>query len=157
LFDAGKLNKEQSFWFLPRPREELYDTLADPDEVHNLASDPAYGERLAELREALKRWEKSTDRYSGMAEAKMADAFWPGGQQPVTLAPLVSVNERNELLLQNKTADASILYRLDEGSWQLYTEPLDLAKDGSRIRAKSVRYGWAESHEVRYHHKRRQP
>lgn len=36
-----------------RPREELYDSEADPDEVHNLANDPKYAEILAEYRKQL--------------------------------------------------------------------------------------------------------
>lgn len=39
-----------------RPAEELFDVVADPYELNNLASDPARAEVLAELRDRLKRW-----------------------------------------------------------------------------------------------------
>ena len=39
-----------------RPAEELYDLQADPDEQHNLASDPRYKSQLKELRAELETW-----------------------------------------------------------------------------------------------------
>ena len=39
--------------FAKRPAEELYDVINDPDELNNLASDPVYAEKLAELRTKL--------------------------------------------------------------------------------------------------------
>ena len=46
--------------YLNRPREELYDLSADPDEVKNLAGDPAHAEVLAGLRKRLKEWQQAT-------------------------------------------------------------------------------------------------
>ena len=40
-----------------KPAEELYDLDNDPHEINNLASDPAYQEKLAELRRALIHWQ----------------------------------------------------------------------------------------------------
>ena len=55
LFDAGKLSPEQSyFWQVPKATEELYDLAIDPDEVHNVAKDPAYQSKLSELRKVLR-------------------------------------------------------------------------------------------------------
>lgn len=59
LFKAGKLNKEQSQFFEARPVEELYDLQNDPQELHNLATDPAHKKELKSLREALKKQVKS--------------------------------------------------------------------------------------------------
>ena len=42
-------------------REELYDLIFDPNEAHNLASDAAYAEVLAEMRARLDRWMRETD------------------------------------------------------------------------------------------------
>jgi len=47
--------------FLRRPREELYDLQADPDETRNLAGDPAHAETLAELRRQLRDWQQRTN------------------------------------------------------------------------------------------------
>jgi arylsulfatase A-like enzyme len=52
LFDAGMLNPEQSRFWRTKPPEELYDLNSDPDEVHNLADFPAYGQILVRLRKA---------------------------------------------------------------------------------------------------------
>jgi N-sulfoglucosamine sulfohydrolase len=43
-----------------RPQFELYDLSKDPDELHNLASDPANHDRLAELQEKLREFQKRT-------------------------------------------------------------------------------------------------
>jgi N-sulfoglucosamine sulfohydrolase len=62
LRDAGKLPPEQMSCFTrPRPAEELYDTEADPHELHNLASDPSHAETLATLRRELDAWQQATD------------------------------------------------------------------------------------------------
>ena len=151
LFEDGRLNKQQSFWFSPRPQEELYDTISDPDEVYNLAGDPAHGETLIRMRKALASWQESTEKYAGITEAELSDLFWPSGKQPITRPPTMSVSDRSRLLLHSNTQGASILYHLGEGSWQLYVKPLDV-KDGALITAKAVRYGWAESTETQHRH-----
>jgi len=54
---AGTLNPLQTLYFNPnRAPEELYDTQTDPWEVRNLAADPAYAAKLAELRAECDRW-----------------------------------------------------------------------------------------------------
>lgn len=55
LFEAGKLNEIQQQFFLPRAPESLYDLNKDPNEVHNLAGDPAYRTVLKELRFKLQQ------------------------------------------------------------------------------------------------------
>lgn len=53
LFDEGKLNKQQSFFFeTPRTPEELYDLTNDPHEVNNLAPSAKHQEILQKLRQA---------------------------------------------------------------------------------------------------------
>ncbi len=44
-----------------RPAEELYDIVNDPDEIHNLASEPAYEEQLKAMRDTLDSWIVRTD------------------------------------------------------------------------------------------------
>ncbi len=52
LYRAGKLNEVQSAFFRERPAEELFDLVADPDNVRNLAGDPAHRPTLERLRTA---------------------------------------------------------------------------------------------------------
>jgi N-sulfoglucosamine sulfohydrolase len=46
--------------YLHRPRLELYDLAADPDELTNLAADPKAAAVLGRLSEKLRTWQKST-------------------------------------------------------------------------------------------------
>src|SRR5262249_53613506 len=47
--------------FLHRPKEELYDLTADPNELKNLAADPAQAKLLDEMRTKLAAWRKQTN------------------------------------------------------------------------------------------------
>ncbi len=55
LHEAGQLNERQRQFWEPKPTEELYDLNSDPDEVQNLAADPASEAVLLRLRSALKQ------------------------------------------------------------------------------------------------------
>jgi arylsulfatase A-like enzyme len=62
LHAEGKLNATQALFMPPRkPEEELYDLLADPHEVNNLAGSPQHRGILRELREKLERWIEETN------------------------------------------------------------------------------------------------
>ncbi len=56
LFDAGRLNSEQSTFWKTKSSEELYDLTADPYQIHNLASDDAQRATLERLRAATSQW-----------------------------------------------------------------------------------------------------
>lgn len=62
LHAAGKLDAlQEKLLFSPtRPKEELYDLQADPQETKNLADDPAHADALAHLRAKLDNWIKYT-------------------------------------------------------------------------------------------------
>ncbi|MEI6675842.1 MAG: sulfatase-like hydrolase/transferase [Verrucomicrobiota bacterium] len=51
----GRLTPATTMFWGVKPTEELYDMLADPDSVHNLAADPAQRETLDTMRAALER------------------------------------------------------------------------------------------------------
>jgi N-sulfoglucosamine sulfohydrolase len=46
---------------MPRPREELYDLLFDPNESNNLAESPDHADLLAVMRQRLETWMQTTD------------------------------------------------------------------------------------------------
>jgi N-sulfoglucosamine sulfohydrolase len=59
--DAGRLSAAQSDVFItPRPHEELYDCLNDPDQLNNIASNPKYSQVLIDLRNVMQRWMSET-------------------------------------------------------------------------------------------------
>lgn len=61
LRDAQKLNAVQSVCFqAPRPEEELYDVVADPHELNNLAGKPEFKKIQQELRATLDQWQEET-------------------------------------------------------------------------------------------------
>ena len=65
---------EQSRSISPtKPKEELYDVEADPDEVHNLAGDPRYLAKLEELRGALSRWMEETNDLGAIPERELIE------------------------------------------------------------------------------------
>lgn len=46
--------------FVHRPRHEMYDMEKDPNELKNLADDPAHGDVLRDLQKRLKEWQTAT-------------------------------------------------------------------------------------------------
>ncbi len=62
LEEAGELTPDQAkFLANSRPEYELYDLSADPEELNNLAADPAYAAQLADLQGRLATWITQTD------------------------------------------------------------------------------------------------
>lgn len=77
LHDQGQLDAlQERLLFAPsRPKEELYDLQSDPDEIQNLADDPAHRSTLEELRGRLDRWiEETGDRSRRPESAAMYDS-----------------------------------------------------------------------------------
>jgi arylsulfatase A-like enzyme len=79
LFAAGQLNRAQSLILAEtRPREELYDTLADPFELNNLAGTAGgpgaseYSERLIRMRSVLSDWQSAT---GDLAQPESEDVY----------------------------------------------------------------------------------
>jgi uncharacterized sulfatase len=54
-----------------KPVEELYDTHADPSEIRNLAGDPAFSQRLDEMRHALSEWQNEIGDIGLIPEAEI--------------------------------------------------------------------------------------
>jgi len=132
----------QSRWFEGPGEEQLYDVVADPLELDNLATDPARDAELNRLRDELARWRERIGDWSDESEEAMVARFQPGGDAPVTATPLIALKDGQ--LHITAADDASIGYRIDEGPWLLYTVPLTVEANAS-IEARAIRYGWDES------------
>lgn len=153
LHDEGALQPPADWYYVAtKPVEELYDTLSDPFELENLASHPEHQERLARMRAAQERWVAETGDLGAIPEPEMAEMFWPGGVQPVTPPPSIepargALGGEVVVAIQSDVDGASIAYTLEAGDdvhWQLYTESITVAAPAT-LRARAVRYGWAES------------
>lgn len=53
MYNAGKLNADQSKFFEPMGVEELYDLKNDPNELNNLANDPKYKSLVKKMRSEM--------------------------------------------------------------------------------------------------------
>jgi hypothetical protein len=96
------------------------------------------------MKSALAKWRDAIVDYSDTSELTMAKAFWPNGEQPITQAPRISIDQSGTVRLVPAEVDDSMGYRINDAAWSVYNGPIVIAKN-SRIDAKSVRYGWAES------------
>ena len=165
-----ELDEAQSALFrYPRPVEELYDTAADPHEIHNLASDPRWRDELQRMRGALDGWLDEVGDMGRIPESEMVRNWYPDGRQPGT-APVVCVPVCPEspgiepapeggafagpmlVQLHCATQGASIAYTHDTGDrprWRLYTEPIRLSSGSHELRARAIRIGYRESREIR--------
>ena len=72
LHAQGALSGAPAAFFAPaKPREELYDTEADPEQVRNLAEEPKYRRELLRLRDALDAWIRNTNDLGALGEQEL--------------------------------------------------------------------------------------
>jgi arylsulfatase A-like enzyme len=162
-----KLTGPAALWMRTRrPAEELYDTLADPHQIHNLSTDPAHAATLARMRRELTGWMARIGDQGLINEPEMIQRMWPGGVQPETSQPYIvprrttetparpasmRVEGPTEVVIYVPTQGASIGYTTEDGpapAWRLYTGPI-LVDAPMTLRAKAIRYGYKESAETR--------
>ena len=167
---AGELDETQSLMFqYLRPVEELYNTEADPYEIHNLAAEPTYQPELKRMRDALDTWLREVGDMGQLSESEMVRQWYPDGEQPQTASPvcipicadspgiepaLDGGTFRAPVLIQIHcaTQGASIAYTFETGDrshWRLYIESLRLEPGKTQLRAKAIRIGYLESTEAR--------
>jgi N-sulfoglucosamine sulfohydrolase len=99
LMRGGELTGAPArFWSDSRPAEELYDVVADPEELINLADDPAHGQTLSGLRDALERWIERTDDRGRFDEIDVqatldsSRSWFRGRMQKRGLSPQINPN-----------------------------------------------------------------
>jgi N-sulfoglucosamine sulfohydrolase len=166
----NKLIGPQKAWMAyNRAPEELYDIKADPYQIHNLANDEKLKPVLEEMRKRHEEWTIQTGDMGHMNESEMINQMWPGGIQPVTDVPYFIINSPEDRASKNlreggsfslpmtlafycPTQGSSIVYTFEEKNnahWLLYSGPLHLNAGSYRIRVKAVRYGYADSEELK--------
>jgi arylsulfatase A-like enzyme len=156
LHDEGLLLPPADWYYREtKPLEELYDVVADPYELENLAGRPEHRVVLERMRAAHEDWVERTGDLGAVPEQDLAERFWPGGVQPRTPPPALrpaggSFAAPVEVAIEEPVAGASIAYTFEEGErphWLLYAEPIPIASTAT-LRVRAIRYGWAESEEV---------
>jgi arylsulfatase A-like enzyme len=140
---AGRLTPAQAQLFArERPEAELYDLQSDPEQLRNLARDPARSAEVARLAEALNLFAGAAPDYSVRSAQELADLFRPGGQTPMAMQPAGSL-QGGRWVLSTITPGAAILWRAKaDEPWRIYTGPISAA---GPLEAKAVRYGFRES------------
>jgi len=127
LNEKGQLNENQARWFAPnKPNEELYDTQSDPWEFKNLAGNPEFAEKLAELRKAHEDWITEYGDMGALNEMEMVRNWWGGKDEVPTTEPAQVIYESGKVSLSSATSSASIGYRKSKNeSWKVYVAPFD--------------------------------
>jgi uncharacterized sulfatase len=148
------LDRAQLLLFRPdKPAEELYDTVADPHEIHDLAASPEHVTVLRRMREALAAWARETADLGLVPEEELRERMRPGGEWLTALAPTIREQATAggvTLSLASATEGASIVYATSEGEaarFRLYTEPIALARP-ALLRARACRLGFRDSEEI---------
>ena len=78
----GRLTPEQAYLMAPnRPAEELYDVIADPYEVNNLAGSPDHQEILRHLRHELDTWIEESDDQGRFPESPSVYEYYEARSQ----------------------------------------------------------------------------
>jgi uncharacterized sulfatase len=147
LAAEGQLAGPQKIFFEPtKPVEELYDTQADPHEIHNLAGEAKHAATLSRLRAAHEAWRETTGDLGLIPEADLMELRRPRGEWSVTVAPEIAL-AGGQATITCQTDAASIAYRVGQppaGRWLLYYAPLAVAK-GQTIQARACRLGFKDS------------
>lgn len=131
VYRENGLTEAQAVMFADRrPVEELYDTEADPYEMHNLASDPEFAEHKVRLARELDGWLDEVGDMGKIDESVMVRNWYPDGERPRTARPVfIAIAENADgqepaayggayvgpavLQLHCATQGASIAYRVE--------------------------------------------
>ncbi|MEM6378696.1 MAG: chitobiase/beta-hexosaminidase C-terminal domain-containing protein, partial [Bacteroidota bacterium] len=154
LRDEGALNEAQAQWFrTSKPSEELFDCVADPHELNNLADDPAHLERLEAMGAEMDRWLAAIGDQPNLPEEELLNQLWNGqSTQPVTTNPVIS-KENDKVVLSCATEGASIGYKIigKDGTvpkgWAVYQKPLTIPT-GDKIQVQAHRIGFQKSETI---------
>lgn len=150
LREAGRLNAIQMRWFSVKPTEELYDTEADPYQLNNLAANPAYKNRLKELKAVFDKWMLETGDRHILPELELRNSMWGNNQEAPATAKPELVKVKGGYMINCATPGASIGYILlpKNGkaklgdSWKIYHYGTISLNEGDKIIIKAQRIGF---------------
>lgn len=98
LAEAGKLAGPPARYFEPRkPVEELYDVVADPHQIHNLAGDPRHRGALQQFRAECERWMLAAGDLGLLPEYELHERAQGGPLYDVDRNPLPALLEAARL------------------------------------------------------------
>ena len=110
---SGQLKgRHHSIWESPQPVEELFDTDADPWEVHNLASDPKYATRLKQMRGELRATMAATRDTGVIPEALFTEVAGETTLYDYALANPESMEKARDLAFLASTRNPQHLDKL---------------------------------------------
>jgi hypothetical protein len=150
LRDEGRLTPAQAQWFRPsKEADELFDTIADPNELNNLAENPEHREVLDNLKIEMDRWLDQIGDNPKLSESDLVEKLWNGkASKSKTADPEMSI-EGGVASLTSSTPGASISYKIIQNNyepvpWTIYSEPF-IFPDGATLKIQAHRIGYGES------------
>ena len=118
------------YFSAPRPVNELYDVIADPHEVNNLAESPAHAADLKRLSTAMDEWIERVGDLSQISEEEMIESMWPGRIQPRTSTLFLATPQG--ITIHSETEGASLGYQVlpteQPNHWLIYRDPIVLSR-----------------------------
>lgn len=140
---ADKLSPLQASYLNdPAPREFLFDTQEDPNEIRNLADDLRFAAIKSRMSRRMEEWIDQSGDLGLVPERELVARIWPDGRQPKTAAVTACRLANGSVQLRSSTPGASIGWGYDNAGQNLYTQAIDASAD---IKVRAVRYGFAPS------------
>lgn len=148
LYQKGELNDIQRIWFEPPYEEEqLYDCVADPHNVNNLAQNPKYRKVLRKMRKMYeKEWiEEYNKEWVSYKEEDFIKVMHPTGVKPQCPTPEITMQD-GAYQIANLQNAYSVVYK-EKGSkmWNFYTDKVTLE---AGMEVKFCRIGYVDSDSV---------
>ncbi len=139
------------FFAAEKPVEELYDSVADPHEIHNLAADPKFKPTLVKMRAVHEKFMRDTKDLGQVPESQLTERMRPGGKWQKTATPVLTP-KGGAVEATCATPGSSIAYTFETGAkpyWRLYTgKPVTIQTPGT-LRFIAARLGYLDSDEAR--------
>ena len=151
LHKEGNLDSIQAQWFRSsKDPEELFDCVADPYELRNLAKNPKYAKKLKELRTEMDRWLVDIKDQPNLQESGLIKRLWDGSEtQPMTSKPII-ISSKGKITIRCATEGASLGYKIiskdgkSPTAWSVYKEPFEKS-EGTGLLVQAYRIGFEPS------------